>query len=144
MRDQAMNHSGLYIELIHQRAVEIDRRAQRLGPLLAAAAAPQAAATAPEPVTVRLACAADWPRLRDVAELDSSLLPAAPLLVGERDGRAVAALSLSSGAVIADPFVATADVVALLHLRARQLGAERRRRPARALAWRLSRANGWL
>jgi hypothetical protein len=62
--------------------------------------------------------------------------------VGERDGRPVAAVSLSDGAVIADPFVATADVVALLQLRARQLGGQRRRRPGRALAWRLSRAAG--
>jgi hypothetical protein len=144
IRNHTMNHSGFYLEVIRQRATEIERRAERFGPLLAAAAAaaPAEATAAPEPLTVRLACAADWPRLRDVAELDSAPLPSAPLLVGERDGRPVAAVSLSDGAVIADPFVATADVVALLQLRARQLGGQRRRRPGRALAWRLSRAAG--
>jgi len=142
IRNHTMNQSGLHLEVIRQRAMEIERRAEHLGPLLAAASAPAEVTAAGEPLTVRLACAADWPRLREVAELDSAMLPSAPLLVGERDGRAVAALSLSDGAVIADPFVASADVVALLRLRARQLGVERRRRPGRALALRLSRAAG--
>ena len=142
MRSEIMNHTELYLQMIRQRAVEIERRAQRLGPLLAAAADPPAATVAPGQLTVRLANAADGPRLQAVAELDSAALPAAPLLVGERDGRPVAAISLSDGAVIADPFVLTADVVALLRLRARQLGGDRRRRPRRALVWRLSRAGG--
>jgi hypothetical protein len=145
IRNHTMNHSGFYLEVIRQRAIEVERHAQRVGPMLAALGAASAevvVADTPEPLTVRLACAADWPRLRDVAELDSAQLPSAPLLVGERGGRAVAALSLDDGAVIADPFVATADVVALLRLRARQLRGERRRRPGRALAWRPSRAAG--
>jgi hypothetical protein len=136
-----MSHSNLHLEMVRQRALEIERCAERFGPLLAAAAAdPGEAIPGREPLTVRLAAAPDWPLLRVVAELDSAELPSAPLLVGERAGRPVAALSLADGAVIANPFVHTADVVAMLELRARQLGGERRRRPGRALAWRLSRA----
>ena len=56
-----------------------------------------------------------------IAELDSAPRPADPLLIGERAGRPIAALSLADGTVVADPFVASADVVALLRLRARQL-----------------------
>jgi hypothetical protein len=58
-------------------------------------------------------------------------VPVAPVLVGARCQRVVAALSLRDGAVIADPFVPTADIVALQRLRARQLG--RRERPLRRL-----------
>ncbi|HZL54114.1 MAG TPA: hypothetical protein VFC22_00660 [Solirubrobacteraceae bacterium] len=134
-----MNHSTLFLTLIRQRADDIDRRAQMLGPLLAGLA-DEPAPAAPEPLTVRLGRAADWPALSLVAELDSASLPAAPLLVGERDGRLIAALSLSDGAVVANPFLQTADVVALLELRARQISREARRRPGRAIAWRLSRA----
>lgn len=127
--------------VIRQREQEIDARAQRMGPLMAGLGE-RPAAVAPDPLTVRSASAADWPALRVLAELDSASLPAAPLLVGERDGRPIVALSLRDGAVIANPFVPTADVVALLELRARQLRREERRRPGRALAWRLSRAGG--
>lgn len=122
----------------------IASEAERRGPLLAelhAGALPDS----PEPVTMRIAGIADDPQLRRLAELDSARLPAAPLLVGERGGRPVAALSLSEGVVVADPFASTADVVALLRLRARQLdgvpprGVVRRRLAA---AWRPLRAGG--
>jgi hypothetical protein len=135
---KAMNHSHLYLAMIRQRATDIDSRAQLLGPMLTEL--DREAVAVPEPVTVRLAKAADWPALRRVAELDSAILPSAPMLVAERDGRLLAALSLGDRAVVADPFVPTADVVALLELRARQIAREARRRPGRALAWALSRA----
>jgi hypothetical protein len=136
---KAMNHSDFYLAVIRQRASDADARAQMLGPILAARR-DEPASAAPEPLTVRLAVAADWPALTRVAELDSAILPGAPMLVAERDGRLLAALSLSDHAVVADPFVPTADVVALLELRARQIRRDRRRGPGRALAWRPSRA----
>ncbi len=73
--------------------------------------------------------AADVARL---AALDSAAPPAGPVLLGVVDGRAVAALSLSSGALVADPFTPTADVVTLLRQRAALLAptaAPGRRRP---------------
>jgi len=89
--------------------------------------------------TIRPAYQADAVALERLAQLDSAVLPAAPLLIGELDGRIVAALSLSDGTAIADPFVSTAELVALLRLRSRQ-AVERSRRaglrltPIRALA----------
>lgn len=138
-----MNHSDLYLAVIRQRANDIDERAQRIGPMLAALG-DRPASRVRDPLTVRFAAAADAPELALLAELDCAPLPTAPLLVGERDGRPIVALSLSDGAVVANPFVPTADVVALLELRARQLGRSGRRRPGRrrAIAWRLLRAGG--
>ena len=138
-----MNHSELYLAVLRQRAHNIDEHAQRVGPMLEALRN-RTAEGMPDPVTVRFAGAADAPALARLAELDSSALPGAPLLVGERDARPVAALSLSDGALVADPFVPTADVVALLQLRARQLGQHGRARRGRrrAIAWRLLRAGG--
>ena len=94
---------------------------------------------------MRLAAPDDAAALERLAQLDSATLPAAPLLIGERAEHPVAALSLSDGVIVAEPFVPTADVVALLRLRANQLrrgaqGELRGRR--RALGWRLLRAGG--
>ena len=137
-----MNQSDLYLAVIRERASAADRHAQRVGPLLAGLADAGATLPEPDPLTVRFGTAGDGPRIARIAELDSASAPCGPLLVGERDGRAIAALSLRDGAVVADPFVPTADVVALLQLRARQLGREGRRLPGRAMAWRLLRAGG--
>lgn len=53
-----------------------------------------------------------------VAALDSSRVPAAPLLVAEVDGQVRAILSLEDGQTIADPFFATHDLIALLRAHA--------------------------
>jgi hypothetical protein len=76
-------------------------------------------------IEVRLATANDGEALERLAALDSADPPRGSTLVGELLQRPVAALSLSDGRVIADPFVETADVVALLRLRARQLWVRR-------------------
>jgi hypothetical protein len=128
--------SDFTLTLLRQREQEIDRRARELGPTLAALRE-RARERSREPVTVRLGVPDDGRELARLAELDSAPMPAAPLLIGERAGCAVAALSLRDGAVVADPFVAAADVVAMLRLRARQLGEPtsrpRRQRWARRL-----------
>jgi hypothetical protein len=72
-------------------------------------------------LTLRLATAADHGALARLAELEESPRPAGPILLGELMQRPVAALSLCDGSVIADPFTATADVVELMRMRARQL-----------------------
>jgi hypothetical protein len=59
--------------------------------------------------------------LRRLAALDSAATPHDPVLLALADGEPVAALSVSTGAVVADPWVATADAVALLRARAAQL-----------------------
>jgi len=85
-------------------------------------------------ITIRPARDADAAALCRLAALDSAELPAGPLLVAEVQGTLCAALSLSDGSSIADPFTPTADVVALLRERARIAGARGFRRPV----WRLS------
>lgn len=84
-------------------------------------------------ITVRPAVAADGSALRKVAERDSRAVPTAPLLVAERDGALCAVLSLADGAVAADPFVPTADLVELLRAHAARAGRDGRRahRPRR-------------
>lgn len=75
-----------------------------------------------EPVLMRRAGAGDIARIRDLARLDDKRVPAGPYLVADLSGEIVAALSLSSGVVVADPFRLTADAVAMLRLRAAQVG----------------------
>ena len=72
---------------------------------------------------IRFANTHDAAALDRLAQLDSSVVPAAPQLVAEEDGRIVAALSARDGAAIADPFTYSADSLELLRRRARQLGA---------------------
>jgi hypothetical protein len=72
-------------------------------------------------LTVRHAVASDLSELARLAALDSASPPRGPALVAEADSRMLAALPLGSGRPIADPFEPTAEIVALLQLRAEQL-----------------------
>ena len=84
-------------------------------------------------LTIRFATAAD--DLERLAQLDSSVVPAAPQLVAEADGRVIAALSATDGRAIADPFTRSAEAVGLLRRRASQMQAKPRlRRPVLRLA----------
>jgi hypothetical protein len=74
-----------------------------------------------DPVTVRHATRADLPAVARLAELDSARAPSGRILVAELDGSVVAAISLDSGEVFADPFVSTADVVEDLRAKAVQV-----------------------
>jgi len=71
----------------------------------------------PNSLALRVAAPADARAISRLAALDSAAVPAAPLLVAERDGAVVAAISLPAGDVIADPFAPTADIVDLLRVR---------------------------
>ena len=96
-----------------------------------------------ERVTVRHAHLGDMESVRRLAALDSARAPEGAMLVAESDDRILAALPLGSGRPVADPFSPTAELVALLRLRAAQLEGEPRRRPgrlARALRLRPARA----
>jgi hypothetical protein len=87
---------------------------------------------ATEAVTIRMAVLADAAALRRLAELDSAPAPKpVPMLVAEVDGELRAALPLDGGRAIADPFRRTAEVVAILSERARQLARPTRRRTGR-------------
>ncbi|RKQ84916.1 hypothetical protein C8N24_6547 [Solirubrobacter pauli] len=82
--------------------------------------------------TIRFANAQDQAAVERLAQLDSSVVPAAPLLLAEEGGRLIAAISARNGTAVADPFTRSADAVELLRRRARQLGAGEGR-PRRAL-----------
>jgi len=83
--------------------------------------AAESTVTGIDAIVIRTATASDRPALERLAELDSSESLAGEALIAERAGGAVAALSLAEGRVIADPFVATAQIVQLLRVRAQQL-----------------------
>jgi len=70
---------------------------------------------------IRRAVAADETALLRLADLDSARRPAGDTVIAEQAGSLVAAVSLSDGASIADPFRPTADIVGLLRMRAAQL-----------------------
>jgi hypothetical protein len=93
--------------------------------------------TAPS-VLIRAARGSDGPALRRLAALDSADVPAGRVLVAETDGDLLAAFDQESGAHIADPFRPTADVVALLKLRADRKDVARRRGLAERLGLRLA------
>jgi hypothetical protein len=93
-------------------------------------------------ITIRPGYGDDERALLRLAALDSaSGVPPAPLLVAELDGELSAALSLTDGSTIADPFRPTAQIVALMRAHAAATTpAPRRRRRAPLL--RLSPARG--
>jgi hypothetical protein len=83
-------------------------------------------------LTVRQARAGE-PGMEVLAQLDSVKPLTGTVLVAEVEGRPIAAISVEDGRTAADPFVPSADAVAVLRMRAAQLqpgvtaGARRRR-----------------
>jgi hypothetical protein len=70
-------------------------------------------------ITIRPGYADDYDALTRLAALDSSpAVPPRPVLLAEVDGALRAALSLRDGSCIADPFFATAGLLALLRTHA--------------------------
>jgi len=72
-------------------------------------------------LTIRVAMPDDAPVLRRLAELDSVRPLTGRVLLAELGGVPLAAVSLETGAVTADPFQHSADAVRLLMLRRCQL-----------------------
>ena len=75
---------------------------------------------------IRRATPADADVLRRIARLDTQRPIEGDALVGEIGGVPAAAVALADGRVIADPFVHSANLVALLRVRHRALAAARR------------------
>ncbi len=89
---------------------------------------------ATDTIVIRRAGAADARILARLAALDSAAAPGSESLIAELDGVAVAALDLTDGRVVADPFARTADLVELLQLRAARVRGTERRGSARLRA----------
>lgn len=70
-------------------------------------------------ITIKTLDGGDSESLRRLAGRDSSDVPGGSLLGASVNGELVAAISLSSGDLIADPFVRTAELGALLEEHAR-------------------------
>lgn len=95
-------------------------------------------------VTLRFGSQADQVPLARLAKLDSTTPPSQPVLLAEVDGQLRAALAFTGGAVIADPFYPTGELIDLLRARARQLdAAPRLRRSERLRSWFRRRALAW-
>ena len=62
-------------------------------------------------MTIRVATSADTSAVRRLAAYSSRPRPRGPLLVAEHDGEMVAAMAVSSGAVMTDPARLVADAV---------------------------------
>jgi hypothetical protein len=73
-------------------------------------------------LSLRWADSTDDATLGRLAQLDSTRSLRQPVAMAERDGVAVAALSVSDGRVAADPFEPTAEAVELLRLWVAQAG----------------------
>jgi hypothetical protein len=72
-------------------------------------------------LTIRVATPGDVRAVERLAALDSAPRFNGRVLLAEADGELVAAISLVDGAVIADPFKPTAEIVRLLRLRRYQI-----------------------
>lgn len=83
-------------------------------------------------VELRLATIDDGQVVQRLADLDDAPGLDGQILLAFHDRRAVAALSLDDGRVVADPFVITRDAVAMLRLRAAQVSGRSSRRDRRA------------
>ena len=79
-------------------------------------------------IALRVAQPEDDYDVSRLAQLDDAPQPIGPVMLAVVDGEAVAALSLSDGRVVANPFVATEKAVTLLRLRATQLSGEQHHR----------------
>lgn len=77
--------------------------------------------TADSIVTLRPATADDAPTIAGLAQLDSAHVPTGDLLLAVVNGTPLAALSLDTGHVVADPFSRTLELVRMLHERAARL-----------------------
>jgi len=73
-------------------------------------------------ISIRAATNGDGTTLARLAALDSAPVPFGPVLLAEVDGQPRAALSVSDGSVIGDPFARTAELAELLRFHARATG----------------------
>ncbi len=77
-------------------------------------------------LTIRRATAEDALAVRRLAILDSAFPPTGEVMLAEMGTELWAALSVDTGAVVADPFRPSRDVVDLLRFRAGRLNGESR------------------
>ena len=101
---------------------------------------PRGRATLPASVVIvlRLETVHDRSGLQRLAALEGRPVPSGPCVLAEVGGTVVAALPIDGGALIADPFALTKDLMPLLEVRARQLTARGRWKTFRAAVRKLA------
>jgi hypothetical protein len=114
----------MHPEMERQMAAERVRELRRAGAVARLRAATPHAAHEAE-VLIREARPADDLAIRALAVLDGAEQPLGRVIVAEVGGSIVAAVPLDGAGAFADPFRRTADLVALLEARAKQLVSER-------------------
>jgi hypothetical protein len=116
--------SAISVELAREREQQL-RQTARMGRLAGRLRFRRAevVASVETDVTIRVASPADEEAVSRLAELDSRPAPAGYVLVAEVGGELRAAVPVSGGEPVADPFHSTAALTSLLALRARQLRA---------------------
>jgi hypothetical protein len=72
-------------------------------------------------LTIRMAAPEDAPTLRRLAEVDSAARLSGQVMLAELDGVCLAAISLETGSVNANPFRRTAAIVSHLRMRRYQI-----------------------
>jgi hypothetical protein len=87
-------------------------------------------------ITIRRLGADDASGVTRLAQLDTARAPSGELIGAELDGHLVAAISITTGEAIADPFRRTAEIVDVLRLRASQLNRRPQTRRSRLLSLR--------
>jgi hypothetical protein len=107
---------------LHQNDLQAEVAAVRGHDQRARAAKERAAQ--PNEVVIRRTTAADGPALAALSALDAAPMPFGPALVAEVAGVPRAVLPLDGGRAFGDPFARTDELVALLELRAVQIGRE--------------------
>lgn len=114
-------HPEIMRLIVNERMAQLHRDAKPRAPR------PERPALDEASVALRLCRVDDDPALEDLAALAERPLPTGRFVVGEVDGRIVAALPLTGGPPLADPFVRTEHLLPLLELRAAQVRGDRSR-----------------
>ena len=91
----------------------------------------RAASSSPSAITDAVVLRPGYPddaaALMRLAALDSRRALRGSIVVAERDGQLLAAISLDDGRTVADPFAPTADLIALLRVHAAESARPQRR-----------------
>src|SRR6476661_1499383 len=117
-----MEAAVVHPEMQRQLAAERVKELRRAGAVARLRAATPKSARQPE-IVIRLATPQDDLAVSALAVLDGAEQPMGRTIVAEVDGSIVAALPLDGAGPFSDPFRRTADLVALLEARAKQLAA---------------------
>jgi hypothetical protein len=127
-RQENVMTSGLNPILANEHIADLQRQATRYR-----AARPGSAEVQVRPIELRLVQSGQDTAASQLAALDDAAAVEGPALIAFMDRRPVAALALTDGRVVADPFVPSGEAVSLLRLRAEHLDGRPSHRSLRSI-----------